>query len=910
MDDNRPNPDAVLAQVQAEEARAGKGKLKLFFGFAAGVGKTYTMLETARRDVSSGRNVWIGIVETHGRSDTAALLLGMEILPLKEIDYRGVMLKEFDLDGALKLRPELILVDELAHTNAPGSRHAKRWQDVEELLAAGIDVYTTLNVQHLESLNDVVAQITGVIVQETVPDAVLERADEIELVDLPPEDLLDRFRHGLVYVPAQAQKAVEHFFKKANLIALRELALRQMADRVNQEMQRARLGGPSPQVWPTTDRLLVCVSPSPMSPRVIRTAKRMATSLRADWIAAYVEPADPELMDAKARQRLAQNLRLAEQLGAEIVTLAGSNAAEELLSYARLRNVTRIVVGKSGKQSWRRFVRRNLVDELLRSSREIDVHVIHGVEEPAAKPPPPEHQRVDWQQYARAMGVVAVCGAVDSLIFRQRLAESNLVMVFLLGVAYAAARYGRGPGILASIASVLLFDFFFVQPYLTFAVSDTQYVITFIVMLGIAVLISTLTSRIREQAQISRQRAHRTEALYHMSHRLTGQVGTHQLANVASQQLAAMYAGEVAIFLPDEENRLRLATGSHAEFALRENESAVAQWVFARQQQAGLSTGTLPSAHALYLPLVGSQGSLGVLAIRPADPEQLLSHDQRQLLETFARQIALALEREQLAAQVQAVLLQAETERLRSSLLASVSHDLRTPLAVITGASSSLIEAEDSLAQATRRELYQTIYDDANRLSRLVDNLLDMTRIESGSVVVNKQEHFIEEVVGSALSRLNKQLAGRQVVTHISPDLPLVPLDDMLIEQVLTNLLENVQKYTPPGSPIDVSAWRENKQVLVEVADRGPGLPEDELDKVFEKFYRGQAAALDGRRGAGLGLAICKAIVTAHGGRIWADNRPGGGARFCFSLPAGEQETRLIQNAHPSGLERWTRASL
>jgi two-component system sensor histidine kinase KdpD len=885
MDDNRPDPDAVLAQVQAEEGRPGKGKLKVFFGFAAGVGKTYTMLETARREVSSGRDVWVGVVETHGRSDTAALLLGMEILPLKEIDYRGVMLKEFDLDGVLALHPELILVDELAHTNAPGSRHAKRWQDVEELLAAGIDVYTTLNVQHLESLNDVVAQITGVVVQETVPDAVLERADEIELVDLPPEDLLDRFRHGHVYVPAQAQKAIEHFFKKANLIALRELALRQMADRVNEEMQRARLGGASPQVWPTTDRLLVCVSPSPLSPRVIRTAKRMATSLRADWIAAYVEPVDPEVLDAKARQRLTQNLRLAEQLGAEIVTLAGHNPAEELLSYARVRNVTRIVVGKSGKTTWRRFFRRNLVDDLLRNSREIDVHIIHGVEEQEVKPPPPEHPRVDWQQYARALGVVAVCGGVDALIFRLELAESNLVMVFLLGVAYAAARYGRGPGILASIASVLAFDFFFVKPYLTFAVSDTQYVLTFVVMLGIAVLISTLTSRIREQAQISRQRARRTEALYHMGHRLTGQVGTHQLASVAIQQLEANYAGEVAIFLPDEDKRLRLATGSHAEFASRDNEAAVAQWVFAHQQQAGLGTSTLPSAHALYLPLVGSQGSVGVLAIRPSDPEQLLIHDQRQLLETFASQIALALEREQLAAQVQAVLLQAETERLRSSLLASVSHDLRTPLAVITGASSSLLESADSLPAETWRELLQTIYDDANRLSRLVDNLLDMTRIESGSVVVNKQEQFIEEVVGSALGRLSKQLAGRQLATHISPDLPLVPLDDMLIEQVFINLLENVQKYTPPGSPIDISAWQENKHVLIEVADRGPGLPEEELDRVFEKFYRGQAAAVDGRRGAGLGLAICKAIVTAHGGRIWADNRAGGGARFCFSLP-------------------------
>lgn len=885
MSNNRPDPEAVLAQVQAEETRAGRGKLKIFFGFSAGVGKTYTMLETARRDVSSGRDVWIGVVETHGRSDTAALLLGMDIIPPREIDYRGVKLKEFDLDAALQRRPELLVVDELAHTNAPGSRHAKRWQDVEELLAAGIDVYTTMNVQHLESLNDVVAQITGIVVQETVPDAVLERADEIELVDLPPEDLLDRFRQGQVYVPAQAERALQNFFKKSNLVALRELALRQMAARVNEDVQRARLGGPSPQVWPTSERLLVCVSPSPLSPRVIRTAKRMAASLRGDWIAAYVEPVAPDALDATARQRLAQNLHLAEQLGAEIVTLTGPDAAEELLSYARLRNVTRLVVGKSGSRSWRRLFRRTLVDELLRNSREIDIHVIHGVEEPQGKPPAPPPHPVGWRQYALALAAVAVCGLVDAPIFRMRLAEANLVMVLLLGVVYSAARYGRGPGVLASIASVLLFDFFFVPPYLTFAVSDTQYVLTFIVMFAIAILISALTARIREQAQISRERARRTEALYHLSQRLTGQVGTHQLAAVAVQQLTAVFGGEVAIFLPDEEKRLKLATGSQAEFALKENEAAVAHWVFMHQKQAGLGTSTLPSAYALYLPLVGSHGPVGVVAIRPADVEQRLSHDQRQLLETFASQIALALERERLAAQVQSVLVQADTERLRSSLLASVSHDLRTPLAVVAGASSTLLESESSLTTETRRELYQTIFEDSHRLSRLVDNLLDMTRIESGSVTINRQLHVVEELIGSALHRMGKRLAGRTVTTRVPDDLPLVPLDGVLIEQVLVNLLENIEKYTPPASPIEIVARRADGQVVVEVADGGPGLPPGDLERVFEKFYRGASAATDGRRGAGLGLAICRAIVSAHGGRIWAENRAAGGSRFCFGLP-------------------------
>ena len=893
MTDERPNPDAVLAQVQAEEARAGRGKLKLFFGFAAGVGKTYTMMETARRDVSAGRDVLVGVVETHGRSETAALLLGMDILPLKDVDYRGVQLKEFDLDAALQLHPGLIVVDELAHTNAPGSRHAKRWQDVEELLDAGIDVYTTLNVQHLESLNDVVAQITGVVVQETVPDALLERADEVELVDLPPDALLERFRTGRIYMSTQAEHALQNFFRKANLIALRELALRQMAERVNVDMQTARLGGGSRQTWATVERLLVCVGPSPMSPRVIRTAKRMASLMRADWIAAYVERPGVAEMESKARQRLSQNMRLAEQLGAEIVTLSGANAAEELLSYARMRNVTRIVVGKSGHAPWYRRLRRSLVDDLLRNSREIDVHVIHGIEEPLPHAPAPERTRIPWKDFGRTLLLVAGCGVADYLIkFRLGLAEANVVMVLLLGVVYSAAKYGRGPGVVASVASVLLFDFFFVPPYNTFAVSDTQYLLTFAVMFGIAIVTSSLAARIREQAEHSRHRARRTEALYNMSRQLAGQVGRLQITDVAARQLAAIFGGEVAILLPDGDKRLKVTAGAQTEFAAKENELAVAQWVYTHQQQAGIGTNTLPSARAFYIPLVGSQGTIGVLGIAPEDRDQFEMHDQRQLLETFASQIAGALERDQLAAQVQAVLVQAETERLRSSLLSSVSHDLRTPLAVITGASSSLLQSEE-LAPQIRRELCQTIYDDARRLSRLVDNLLDMTRIESGGVKVNRQWHVIEEVIGSALHRMQAALAGRAVTTHVPSELTLVPMDDVLIEQVLINLLENAVKYAPAGTPIEIGAQQQPGEIIVAVADRGPGLVPGEEERVFEKFYRGPSAAADGRSGAGLGLAICKAIVVAHGGRIWAENRPNGGARLSFSLPVREAPPAL-----------------
>lgn len=887
MDDDRPNPDAVLAQARAAEERAGRGKLKIFFGFAAGVGKTYAMLEAAHGEVYAGRDVAIGIVETHGRRETAALLLGMDILPLATVEYRDAQFKEFDLDGALKRRPDLLVVDELAHTNTPGCRHVKRWQDIEELLSAGIDVYTTVNVQHVESLNDVVSQITGITVRETIPDSLLERADEIELVDLPPDDLLERFRTGRVYVPAQAQRAMDSFFKRPTLIALRELALRRMAERVGIDAETARLNGRALQTWPTRERILVCVSPSPLSPRVVRSAKRMAGTMRAEWIAAYVERLGHEQLDSESRRRLTQNVRLAEQLGAEVVTLAGRDAADELLSYARRRNVSRIVVGRSGDRPWNWLPRRTLVDELLRGAREIDIHVIHGGE--PARPTPRgsagrRDRPIEWGGYIRAAAIVAACAASDAFIFYAGLAEANLVMVLLLGVVYAAARYGRGPGMFASVAGVLVFDFFFVPPYLTFSVSDTQYLITFAVMLGIAVLTSSLTSHIQEQARLSRQRERRAEALYRLSRQLSVQAGLHTLVQVALQHLAETFGGEVAIFLLDAQHRLEAHANTRASFAAHEHEGAVAQWVFDRQQPAGRGTDTLPNAQAFYLPLIGSQGPVGVLGLHTTDDQPLL-HDQRQLLETFASQIAGTLEREALAAQVRAVLVQAETERLRNSLLSSVSHDLRTPLAGIAGASSSLLRSADSLTANTRQDLYRTIFDEAHRLGRLVDNLLDMTRIESGGVTVNKQWHLIEEVLGSALRRAGEALAGRTVTTNVPDSLTLVPLDDLLIEQALIHLLENAGRYTPPGSPLEINVVEEAGRVLISISDRGPGLPPAEEGRVFDKFYRGAAGSADGRRGAGLGLAICRAIVTAHGGKAWAENRSGGGATFFISLP-------------------------
>jgi two-component system sensor histidine kinase KdpD len=885
-EDKRPDPEQLLARLQIEpdESDSARGKLKIYCGFAAGVGKTFAMLEDARTVAAAGTDMVCGYIEPHGRLETEALLDGQDLLPCRIVTYRGVTLREFDLDGALIRKPRLILVDELAHTNAPGSRHAKRWQDVEELLDAGISVWTTLNVQHLESLNDVVAQITGVVVRETLPDQVFDQADELELVDLPPDDLLERLREGKVYIPEQAQRAMQRFFKKANLIALREIAMRRTADRISTQVQTARLGETRTQTWPTNERLLVCVGPSPTSAKVIRTAKRMAAAMHAQWIAVHIETPDLQEMDEQARRQLAMHMRLAEQLGAETVTLTGQEVVAEMIDYAQSRNVTKIVIGKTGQAPWYRVWRRSLVDRLIARSGDIDVYVIRGVEQQVPAGKPATTQPIDYRGYARATAVMAAATAVAWAFDRGGLSDADLVMSFLLGVVYVAARFGRGPSIYASMVAVLLFNFLFTQPHYTFTVSDTKYIFTFVVMFSIGVMISTLTSRIKEQAELSRRRERHTEALYRLSRRLAGTLGSHQLVAAAEEQLAEIFGGEVIIFLPDDHQTLGPALRRGQGFAESPTEVAAALWVYERGRLAGAGTDTLPNAQALYLPLVSPEGTVGVLAIHRSRAERLSTPEQRQLLETFASQIALALERDRLAEEAQRVLAQAQAENLRSVLLSSVSHDLRTPLAAIAGASSSLLTAT-SMDDQTRRELLQMVYEEAERLSRLVENLLYMTRVESGHMTVRKQWQSLEEVAGTALARLSRQLIAHPVHVEIASDVPLLPFDGLLLEQVLMNLLDNAAKYAPEGTPIDLHAWIDEDEALVQVADRGPGLTAEELERVFEKFYRGAHTTATGSRGAGLGLAICSAIIQAHGGRIWAENRPGGGACFWFSLP-------------------------
>jgi two-component system sensor histidine kinase KdpD len=882
MTGERPDPEALLARAKEEEARKTRGRLKLFFGAAAGVGKTYAMLEAAGELKSDGVDVVVGFVETHGRAETEALLGGLEILPPRLAPYRGTTLKEFDLDAALARRPSVILVDELAHSNAEGSRHAKRWQDVLELVGAGINVYTTVNVQHLESLNDLVAKITGIVVRETVPDSVLERADEIELVDLPPDDLIERLQEGKVYVPEQAQEAMRNFFRKGNLIALRELALRRTAERVDAQMQAYMRDHAIAKTWPVAERMLVCISPSPQAAQLVRAGRRLATRLGAEWIVAYVEtPAAAKLSQAD-RDRVVQTLRLAEQLGAETVTLTGSIMSEELLAYARARNVSKVVIGKPARTLWKRILMGSIVDALVRGSGDIDIHVVSAEKEATA--PKPASRPADgtaWAPYAEAVGVVAVCTGIAWLMFPY-LGLSNLIMVYLLGVVAVATRSGRGPTTLASVLSVATFDFFFVPPFFSFAVSDTQYLVTFAVMLLVALVISGLTVRTRAQADAARNRERRTAALYAMSRELASTRGVDDLLAIAISHIVEVFPADVAVLLPDATGRLAPRSVQAATLSTDAAEQAVAEWVYAHRELAGLGTATLPGAAALYVPLIGSRGAAGVLGVKPVEPHAFDSPEQLHLLETFANQTALAIERATLADEAQASQVRMETERLRNSLLSSVSHDLRTPLATITGAATTILESGARLDQRTQQELLESVRDEADRLNRLVQNLLEMTRLESGAIQLHRDWHPIEEVVGAALGRLSKSLGTRRVTVNIPPDLPLVKIDDVLIEQVFVNLLENAVKYTPPDSAIRIIVTATDQSMTAEVADHGPGLPKGQEALVFEKFYR---AAPEGRRGAGLGLAICRGVVLAHGGRIWAHNLPEGGVAFLFTLP-------------------------
>jgi len=889
-DDNRPDPDDLLAQIRDSEERAGRGKLRIYFGSSAGVGKTYAMLLAARMLKATGVDVVAGVIETHGRVETSDQVGDLVLLPQADVPYRGRTLREFDLDGALERKPALLLVDELAHSNVAGSRHAKRWQDVEELLDAGINVYSTLNVQHLESLNDVVGGITGIRVQETLPDTFFDSADEVVLVDTPADELIARLQAGKVYLPAQAERAGRNFFRKGNLMALRELALRRTADRVEDDVQAYRVDRSIGHVWKTEAGILCCIGAHENSNHVVRSAARLAQQLAIGWHAVHVETPALQRLASAQRERILRTVKLAEELGATTAVLSGQQVVPELVGYARQHNLSKLLMGHTREQAW--WKGPTMGYALTRLAADLDLIEVGRGQSAQTQPERPARAEgaVDAQVGVRAipyLWTVGACALTTLLAhpLQPYFALANTVMLFLLAVVGVAVRLGRGPAVLAAFLNVAAFDYFFVPPKLSFSISDVQYLFTFAVMLGVGLIIGQLTAGLRFEARAATHRERRSRALFEFARSLSSVLMREQVIEVTERTVAVEFRAKARIFALDMQDRLEVPVLGVDGDGI---DLGTAQWAMNHNEAAGLGTDTLAGSAWLYLPLTTPMRARGVLAVKPDDARLLLVPEQRQQLETFAALLAVALERVHYVEVAQSATVQMESERLRNSLLAAVSHDLRTPLASIYGASELLVQQTGGLPPAAV-DLALGIASGARRMNAMVGNLLDMARLQSGSVQLNLQWQPLEEVVGSALQAVATALAGHRLVTAIPHDLPLLNFDAVLVERVFCNLLENAAKYTPAGSTVTISARVADDEVVTTVEDDGPGLPPGREEALFEKFARGERESAT--PGVGLGLAICRAIVEAHGGRIWVDVGAGArarrGAHFHFTLPVG-----------------------
>ncbi len=882
--DRRPSPEALLDKADRE---AG-GRLRIFLGAAPGVGKTTEMLLAGRARKAEGVDVVVGVVETHGRQETEALVGGLEVLPRVAVLHKGRTLSEMDLDAILARRPQLVLVDELAHTNAPGSRHPKRYQDVEELVDAGIDVYTTVNIQHVESLNDVVAQITRVRVRETVPDSIIDRADDIELIDITPGDLIERLKQGKVYLPATAKSALENYFSPGNLTALRELALRRTAQRVDEQllshMQEHAIAGP----WAAGDRVLVCIDDQPRSLALVRYGRRLAERLRAPLSAVTVEtPASTRLSEA-ARDRLALALRFAETLDAETSTLPGRSVAEEVIRFARQHNVTHIVIGRSDKPRWREILEGSATHDLIRQAGDISVHVVSGRDkDPGAPKGSIELGADDELAVAPYLASLAIVGVALAAAFalRRFLDVDNIGIVFLMGVLTSALWYGLPRAIFASIVSALAFNFFFLPPLHTFSLGSAESVVTFIFFIVVAGVASNLTARVRAQAVTARTRARMTEDLYLFSKKLAGTAAMDDVLWATAFQIASMLKVRVVLLMPEDET-IVVKAGYPPEDTLEPADLAAARWAWENDRPAGRDADTLPGAKRLFLPVRTARGPIGVVGIDDDRQGPLLTPERRRLIDALIDQAALAIERVKLVEDLDNAKFAAETDRLRSALLTSISHDLKTPLASIIGAASMMKELSPPLDEAAKRDMLDTVLEEAERLNRFIANLLDMTRLESGAIQPNLRATDLDEVVATALGRARKLLPGRHFEVAVPADLPAVRVDPVLLEQVFFNLLDNAGKYADAEAPIRIQASAEGDDaVTVEVLDEGPGIDPDDLERVFGKFTRLEKGD-SVRPGTGLGLAICRGFVEAMGGSIAAGNRADGrGAVFTVSLP-------------------------
>ena len=891
--DQRPSPEALLEAARKEEGRIGK--LRIFVGAAPGVGKTYEMLLQARARKADGYDVLVGVVETHGRKETEALLEGLEIVPRRRVEYRSQWLEEMDLDAIIARRPQIVLVDELAHTNAPGSRHPKRYLDVEELLGKGIDVYSTVNIQHIESLNDVVAQITHVRVRETVPDSVFDRADAVELVDLTPDDLIERLKEGKVYVPKQAERALTHFFSPANLTALRELALRRTAERVDEQlliqMQAGAIAGP----WAAGERILVCVSEDPRAAGLVRYGKRLADRLHGLWTALYIESRRSLQYTEEERDRIADTLRLAESLGGEAVTIpsADRRIADDVIGYAQAHNVTQIVIGKSSRSRWFEILHGSVVHDLVRRSGNISVHVIAGDDisgEPIAQKTvrtAEASKPFDPRPYAFALLTIAVAVGLGMAVWPW-IGSKAVDLLFITGVVAVAVRFGLWPSLFASVVSALCYNFFFTEPFYIFMISEPADAVAVVFFFIVAILVSNVAARARIQAVTAMARARSTELLYAFSRKLAGAGTLDDVLWATAYQTAVMLKVNVVLLLP-EDGSIAVKAGYPPEDTLDSADLAAAKWAWESKRSAGRGSDTLPGAKRLFLPMNTGRGAVGIVGIDSDKPGPLLTPDQRRLLDALMDQSALAIERVRLVEDLDRAKRAAETDRLRSALLTSISHDLKTPLAAVLGAAGTLRSLSEVLDQQAKADLVATIIDEAERLNRFIANLLDMTRLESGAVVPNAALHDLGEIVGSALERASKILVRHRVEVDLAKDLPMVSIDPVLFEQVLFNLLDNAAKYAPAGTTVRIQSWRDRDSVVLQVLDEGEGVPSGDLEQIFDKFYRVQKAD-QVRAGTGLGLAISRGFIEAMQGTISAANRTDRrGAVFTITLPVPAQ---------------------
>lgn len=878
MKENRPDPERLLKRIQEEERKELRGKLKIYLGAAPGVGKTHSMLEDALAKRSEGLDIAIGIVETHGRREIESLVTQFEMIPKQSIEYHGQTLQEFDLDAVIKRNPAIVLIDEMAHTNIPGLRHAKRWQDIKEILDRGIDVYTTLNVQHIESLNDVVSQIIHTRVKETVPDSMLKQASSLELIDIPPEDLLKRLKEGKVYFPAQAEIAKDHFFQKGNLTALREIALRITAEHVGKQVLSYRQGLGIKYIWPTKEKLLVCISQKASSSKLIRVASRLANRLNAEWIAIYVDSPRLQLSEEE-RNNAIQHLRLAEKLGAETHILTGTNIIKEIMTFAHEQNVTEIVIWKHIRPRWKEIFIRSLADDILRNSGEIDVYVVTN--EHTDKPPIKKTSSTSVfpvKIYFIMLALVAAATGIASFL-TPYLQPINLFMIYVLATTAVSLSGYLIPSILAAIVSAILFNLLFIPPYYQIDIMDWEYLFSLFGLLFISTSISQLTFLNRRQTQAARLRENHTTALHSLSRALASTRGVDKLLTIAVNNIADVFNSEVMALLPYK-HQLVIRAKHSSETLLKDKELSIAAWVYDLGQVAGLGTDTLPFSPAIYIPLLASQGTIGVLRVKPLKNKQLFSPQQMHLLEACANQVALAIEVDRLHVQTQQSEFLSETEQVRNKLLQSVSHSLRTPLTAAMGATSTLLEMENQLDKNHIHKLANKIYFELDQLNRLINNLLQISYLEAESAKLNKQFVSLKDIIETVATPLKKL---RKIKWNIPDNLPLVPIDETLIKEVLNHLIENAIQFTPEDTSIEIFVALENDKIVIRIEDQGPGIVPDEMNRLFEKFYRGRL--LTSKRGLGLGLAISRIIINAHGGTIRAENRPEGGAVFYFTLP-------------------------